>query len=332
MKIKELNGLNVVINKQLELILAILVVYLKQNPSELEELDFIEIPPVNYISELERLLNSEEHQQLIKNLLLFTDQSAYIKLALCLNDNYEFDDEKASPASITPYLGSVKLSDFIENFKSFANKIKWDDFFYQHNSYYQELLSSFCDFPENLNLDDIEQFYGKKESSYNYIPSILINGGFAHCDQLGNLYYIRGIQYCNEKNKFYYDKEYLLECLFHEFSHPIVNSLVDKYLLSFENLNEIYNCAIKQNLPVAYQNVRILLYEYFVRANAMILVKKYYAGAKIDKWIIEHGFSYLNDVVDYTEQNISNYDDYEDFFKYDMVYFFCNIFEKIHHK
>lgn len=328
MKIKIFNELNVIIDKKLELMLAIHAIYLKTHPEAIDELDFIEIPPINYLNELENLLSSVSHQELIDAILEFTDASACVEIALGLNDNYELDQSKANLDKISRYIGSVNLENFVENFKNFAIQIKWDDFFFQHKDYYLELLPSFCDFPEDLDLGDIESFYGQKATNYNYIPSILMNGGFSCLDRLGNMYYVRGIQWWKEQNKFYYDKEYLLECMFHEFSHPIVNSLVDKYLNHFTDLDGIYQDALEHDLPTSYNSKRTLLYEYFVRANANIMTRKYYSDASISDWIIQHGFTYLNEIIDYTLQKLPEYQNYEELFKSELVCFLNDIQKK----
>ena len=326
MLINEFNGLNIIIDKKLELMLAIHAVYKKNNLEANEELEFIETPPVEYFGQLEQLINSVEHQDLIDSILGFKDESTCVQIALGLNNNYEIDKNRIRYDNIEKYLEKVNLDNFVEKFKDFAKKTNWDNFFDEHRNFYQKLFLTFCDFPENLNLNDIENFYGKKGTSYNYIPSILMNGGFAHEDKLGNLYYIRGIQWNNEKNKFYYDKEYLLECLFHEFSHPHVNALVDKNIVLFTNLAELHREAIDHNLPKTYSsNSNILLYEYFVRANANILTRKYYSDAKIDDWILVHGFQYLNIIIEYTIQNMSKYKDYEEFFTREMIPFMNDI-------
>lgn len=322
MKLKEFNGLNIIINKNLELMLAIHAVYLKNNPEMHDELSFIEIPPIEYMNELNCLLNSVEHQNLIDAILKFEDESTCVEIALSLNDNYELDEKRASMNKISATLGNVNLDDFINEFKSFASKIKWDEFYLAHKDYYLDLFPSFCSFPDNLNLKDMEDFYGKKATSYNYIPSILMNGGFSIIDNLDNQYYIRGIRWSKEENNFSYDEEYLLECMFHEFSHPIVNSLVDENLFSFISLDEIFKEAIRNNLPNSYKNKKVLLYEYFVRSNANILTRKYYEDARIDDWILEHGFTYLNDIIKYTIQKLPNYNNYEELFKNELIYYF----------
>lgn len=325
MKIQELNGLNIKIDKKLELMLAFHAVYLKKHPEMEEEFNFIEIPPIYYLEELEQLINVNNYQKLVDALIEFKDESTCVEIALGLNDNYELDENKIRHEHIDEFLGNVILEDFVRNFKSLAMEIKWDEFFDNHKEFYQKLFSTFCDFPKNLDLNDIQNFYGEKATSYNYIPSILMNGGFSYNNKLGNLYYIRGIQWVEEKNNFYYDKEYLLECLFHEFSHPIVNCLVDKNLHAFTNLNKLYDNAIEHNLPKTYSKNYTLLYEYFVRANANILTRKYYPNAKIEDWILEHGFLYLNDIIDYTIKNMVKYNNYKEFFEFELISFITKI-------
>lgn len=279
------------------------------------------------MSELEKVLNSGDHQDLIDAILNFTDESTCVKIALSLDDNYDLDESKSNIQDIEKGIGNVNLREFITSFKSFALKIGWDEFFRYHRIFYSELFGLFSDFPENLDLDDIKMFYGTEAASYNYIPSISMNGGFSHSNKLGNRYYIRGIVWWKEESKFYYDKEYLLECLFHEFSHPIINPIVDKYLSSFENLEKIYDEAVKQGLPKTYSSHNAFLYEYFVRANAFLLVKKYYPDAKLSEWVLSRGFGHLPEVIAFTEANVSNYRDYEEFFKNSMIAFFSDLFE-----
>lgn len=127
------------------------------------------------------------------------------------------------------------------------------------------------------------------------------------------------------RKKFFYDKEYLLECLFHEFSRPQVNSLVDKYYDLFTNIERLVKNSIANNLPKTYQNGRTILYEYFVRANAYIMTLKYYPDSKISDWILQHGFKYLNDLASYTSDNINKYNNYEELFKNELIIYMNSI-------
>ena len=78
-------------------------------------------------------------------------------------------------------------------------------------------------------------------------------------------------------------------------------------------------------MPKTYQNKKVLLYEYFVRANANVLVRKYYPDITISEWIKNLGFIYLEKLADYIYQNFEGYSNYEDFFKKELVDFFNDI-------
>ena len=142
-----------------------------------------------------------------------------------------------------------------------------------------------------------------------------MNGGFGSSDKEGNFYYNRGFCYDDEK-KFYVDREYLVECLFHEFSHPIVNPLVDKYLSGTIILEKFYNDAVSNNLFKTYSGFpESVMYEYLVRANAYILTSKYfdYIQPIEDDWVIPYGFTYLPNLVYFTLENLPKYKNYEEF-------------------
>lgn len=154
--------------------LAIHSIYLKEHHDYSDEFNFIETPPIPYVDELESIINSVEHQDIIDDLIEFTDESECINIALALNDDYELDKEKTDLIQINKYLGDVNLEEFIKNFKEYANKINWNSFYEFHHKFYIQLYSQFCGFPDNLDLNDINNFYGNKDLKYNYIPSILI--------------------------------------------------------------------------------------------------------------------------------------------------------------
>ena len=322
-EIKNINGLNIIINKNLELMLAIHSIFLKHHPEYIEEFDFIEIPPISYIDELDKVINSIEHQELINDLIEFKDQSECFEIALALNENYELDNN-ANLNKIYESLGKVNLFEFVNRFKMYAQKINWDNFYKSHQEFYIQLYSQFCEFPKNLDLNDLKRFYGDTKFKYNFIPSILMNGGFGIRSLDNNIYYIKGIQWWDEKNGFYLDNIFLLECLFHEFSHSYINPLIDKYYNKFKNVDIIYKMSKKNNLANCYDNKKILLYEYFVRTNAYILTLKYYPNYLIDEWDLKHGFELLNKLVKYTIDNINNYKNYEDFLANDLICFINN--------
>ena len=90
MLIAKLNNMNIEMNKQYELILAIHAVYLIKHP-ELRngELDFIETTNIKYMHDLEKLIPIQNYPEMIKYITNFTDCSVPIDLAIGMNDLYD---------------------------------------------------------------------------------------------------------------------------------------------------------------------------------------------------------------------------------------------------
>ena len=322
---RQIQNLKICVLKQYELLLALHVAYLLEFPSEKEKYDFIEIPNIDYAGKIKKMINIAECKSLIKYIQNFKDESVSINIAIGLDDCYEINERLMDREYIEKYLGYGTLEQFVILLKEFAQKICWDSFFDENIDFYQKIIDIMDNFPKNLDLTDINRFYGLKDTQYTCVLSVLMNGGFGPKDKEENLYYVRGIGYNEKIKKFEIDEKYLCECMFHEFSHPVVNALVDKYFSSFVHIDDIYKEAILNGLPKTYQNKKVLLYEYFVRANANVLVRKYYPDITISEWIKNLGFIYLEKLADYIYQNFEGYSNYEDFFKKELVDFFNDI-------
>lgn len=318
MFIKKFNGLNIEISKQYELILAFHAVYLLKHPELREgELDFIETPNIEYMHDLEKLIIPENYPEMIKYITNFTDCTVPICFGISINDEYEIDYKKIDTEQINKYMEYGSIEGFASELKKLATDIKWDEFFKKSFSFYKKFVDEHCKFPDDLDLTDISRYYKAQPKSYTFIPSVLMNGGFGPSDKEGNLYYNYGFLYYGDVKEFYVPHKYLVECLFHEFSHPIVNPLVDKYLSGTDILESFYQDAIKNNLPKTYSNCpESVMYEYLVRANAYILASKYFKDSMQpieDDWVIPHGFTYLPELVYFTRDNLSKYENYEEF-------------------
>lgn len=320
MLIAKLNNMNIEINKQYELILAFHAIYLiKHLELRKDELDFIEMPNIQYMHDLEKLIIPENYPEMIKYITNFTDCSVSIGLGIGINDLYEVDYKKIQTEQINKYMEYGTIEGFVSELKNLATDINWNEFIKNYIPFYKKIVDEYCKFPDNLDLSDIAKYYSVNPKTYTFIPSVLMNGGFGPSDKEGNLYYNRGFYYDEEKQCFEVDNEYLVECLFHEFSHPIVNPLVDKYLSGTDFLEKMYESAVKNNLPKTYSNCpETVMYEYLVRANAYILTSKYFKDNMQpieDDWIIPHGFTYLPELVHFTKENLPKYENYEEFVK-----------------
>ena len=316
MIIKKYNGMNVEINKQFELISAFHTVLLLKHPELKDELDFVETPNNEYMQELVNLINPDDYHEIIKYIMNFTDQSVHVDIAIGMNDSYEIDKDKAKLDIAKKYIEYGTAEGFSKEIQKLAKDINWDNYFESHRETYEKFVEEVCVFPDNLDLKDIENYYSVNTNSYTFIPSMLINGGFGSSDGKGNLYYFKGFRYDEKEKEFLYDTEYIVECLFHEFSHPIVNPLVDKYLSGSEVLDNFYELSKKNHLHPGYSgNEETVMYEYLVRANAYILASKYFKDIEPieNDWIIEYGFTHLPELVRFTKENVSKFKTYEEF-------------------
>lgn len=334
MTFKKIKGMNVEINKIYELLLAFHATYVLKHPEAKEELDFIETPNNEYMKQLCELINPDNYQCLCKYIMSFTDCSTSINISIGLNEKYEIDESKIELEQIKKNMSYGNIYDFCGELKNLAETINWDTFFENHRKMYEEFVNEVAVFPNNLDLKDIEKFYSVKTSTYTFIPSMLMNGGFGPADKLGNLYYVMGYIYNEENKQFSYDKEYNVECLFHEFSHPIVNPLVDKYIKG-DILDKFHELSVNNNLPSVYSgDKKSVFYEYLVRANAYILASKYFKEIEpIENcWINKYGFTYLPDLVYFTLKNFPKYNNYEEFIQYGVLDFFESFIKKSNQK
>ena len=316
MIIKKFNEMNVEIKKQFELITAFHAVYLLKHPEAKEKLDFIETPNNKYMKELVSLIDPDKYPEIIKYIMNFSDCSIPVQIAIGMSDSYEIDKNKTKIDDIKKYMEYGTVDRFSKEIQKLANDINWDTFVENHRKTYESFVNEVCVFPNNLDLNDIEEYYSVKANSYTFIPSMLINGGYGPSDNYGNLYYFRGFRYDDKQNEFLYDNEYIVECMFHEFSHPITNPLVDKYLSNSQVLDEFYELSKENNLHPVYSGEKeTVMYEYLVRANAYILASKYFKDIEPieNDWMIEHGFTFLPELVKFTKDNLHKFENYENF-------------------
>ncbi len=211
MIIKRFNNLNIEINKQYELLLAIHAVYLLKRPELKEKFDFIELPKIDYLTKLSNLINIDKYPEIIKYIINFEDCSLPIEIAIGLNAFYNVDYDKIKVEDINKYMGYGSIEGFAKELKAMATDINWDKFFNEYViNFYKILIKSICNFPKNLDLNDINRFYSTNNNSYIFIPSVLMNGGFGVSDKKGNMLYNYGFIYDTKKDKYVVGNEYLV--------------------------------------------------------------------------------------------------------------------------
>lgn len=317
---KNKNGINVIVNKNYELILALHVALISSYPDLKDEYDWIEVPNIEYVKKIQELIDINKYPEMIKYLDNFLDISTAVNIAICISDDYQLIDSRTDYIKIEENFGYGNLIDFVSLLKTIAIDINWDEFYNTYYKDYIELADKLTKFPEDLDISILKKYYNY-EGSYNCIISILMNGGFGPSDKENNLYYVKGYRYDEKTSTYPYDMVFILECMFHEFSHPFINAFIDEHIDEFNNLDKMFE-EIYDLLPKPYKNKKTFLYEYFVRSMANAFVKKYYPDYKIDDYIIESGFKYLEELGTFIYERLEVYDNFEDLFNNELLEYF----------
>ncbi len=158
------------------------------------------------------------------NIMLYSDKS------LRLREDIELDDFVVGRAG-----GSDSLKVFLNLLGDFAIQSSFNNFFEAHRKFYLNIVDNTISNLGAINyIAEMETFYGKKQKSYNIILVSLYNGhGFGNSLLCTNdqreLYNTMGPQMVKSNVPFFGDEQYLKYMIRHEFSHPFINPLTEKY-------------------------------------------------------------------------------------------------------
>lgn len=319
-------NLEIKVDKRFEIITGVIVAYLKYKPNFIEEYDWVELPNCDYVQDLVSLIDIKHYPKIMNYIENIRDCGWYSELYLYFDEDmnpldYTLDKEVFTKGSVSEFQSLIKQ--LYDNTNLNIVFDKYQDEFAKIEKIGKTIL------PQNFTIKDLEQFYEMKEKKYNVTLSILANGGFGF--QKDNiLYYFRGVNFNGNQ---YEMKDFrFIICLFHEYSHSFINPLVDKYYEKFQNLDFLLKEAIECGLPNCYKKEKTILYEYFVRANSVILASKYVEKDKIEdelEWFNEMGFIYIEDIIALTKRNLEMGVDYENIFLNVLVPFINSVQKEI---
>lgn len=199
---------------------------------------------------------------------------------------------------------------FIYNTKEFVEKIGFKDFFSQEESFYSRISRA-----QRKNLEDekftkfYQEFYGITKMPDMYINLILADsscGGFG-LNKYDTVVPSLCVQFKEDGTMYPCAQSFIL----HEMSHPLINSLTNKYLK---------NTKIKSSVK-HYVSAKSLVNDYIIRATEIIFLKQNNTDSSIIEKRIkrekESEFSSIERVVKLLEiysQNRDKYKTIEDFY------------------
>lgn len=158
------------------------------------------------------------------NIMLYTNKS------LQLREDIELDDFVVGRAG-----GIDSLKVFLNLLGDFAVQSSFNEFFEAHQDFYLNIVDiTIRNLGTTNYIAEMETFYGKKQKSYNIILVSLYNGnGFGNSLLCANdqreIYNTMGPQMVKSNVPFFGDEHYLKYMIRHEFSHPFINPLTEKY-------------------------------------------------------------------------------------------------------
>ena len=158
------------------------------------------------------------------NILLYTDRF------LELRSDVELDDFVINRAG-----GMDSLRLFLSLLRDFAVQSSFNSFFQAHHDFYRAITVNTINNIGSIDyISEMESFYGKTQKSYNIILVTLYNTvGFGNSllcsDDKREIYNTMGPRSFNNTIPSYGTEDYLKYMIRHEFSHPFINPLTEKY-------------------------------------------------------------------------------------------------------
>lgn len=265
---------------------------------------------------------SEKFIDYIKNYGL-DSYSGTVRIALALNDNYEVVENEniINIKETNSVFNSALLANYLNEFISKSN---YNDFYnstLEDRNYIINELHKAINYYGIFSPNIIESFYGYSKGKMNIIIANFSQGSYGENDENGSTYVCGMSAYLND----HFDP-YILSNLFHEFSHPYINPLGEKYFGDVK-LSNLFNNAKENGLESCYNLSLTMLNEYVVRAVQIYLGSKYF-DEEVNRKIIEkqkkRGYVFIEDVIALFDKK-NNYSNFEKFYKNEIVTFFMNL-------
>jgi Domain of unknown function (DUF4932) len=119
--------------------------------------------------------------------------------------------------------------------KDFSVKSSFTNFFNAHRDYYLSIINeTINNLGEKDYISELEAFYGKRQESYSIVlvslyGTVGYGNSLIYPDGRRGIYNTMGPRSVTNEKPFFGDKKYLEYLIRHEFSHPFVNTLTEKY-------------------------------------------------------------------------------------------------------
>ena len=223
---------------------------------------------------LEKYHNDDIYQyieSLVPNGFTF---SRPVELMLSLGNNTDFSMQYTPSEMCIEYCGGIsKIKELLRLLKEYEAKISFFTFFDEAKKYYNPVIEQVKEVVNKYPyISILEDEYGKEQNSYNYILSSLMIGNY------GISFGEKGKTKLDIFSVFATDGFSISEAvLFHEFSHPFINPLTEKYIDLVTKYQSSHELLKKYKLPgfkSGYGDWYECVNEHLVRAMVIHLLQK----------------------------------------------------------
>lgn len=243
-----------------------------------------------------------------------------VELMLSLGDSENFSKQYELSELCIQYCGERDtIDDLLKQLKAFWDKTRYLEFFesvkYIYDPFVKRVSESLSKYPF---VDIIENEYGQSQNSYNYILSSLMKGNFGIC------FHNQDTGKSDLFSVFSTDDFSLLPAvLFHEYSHPFINPLTDKYYDLVQRYIDSYEELKHYKLPdfqSGYGDFKECINEHLVRAMSIHLLIKINQTELANKQLnndLYCGYKFITQILeryDYYDMNRDKYDTFEQFY------------------
>ena len=245
-----------------------------------------------YLEEADRYFAKFQNHKAIKLLnecikKLSFSYDAPVQLMLFLDEEWNFHGQNEYPF-VNRLKKSEVVLDFLKELKNFVKESNFEEFFNQHQDYYQQEIDSFNSCFELSQVVDFMKKLKMNVASKHFVINLallLTNGGYGYfngdnvfctmsrmADKEGNVDKIWGYNSAGEKSLF-----------LHEFSHSFVNPLTEKY---WEQIDKpVLDITEREVLAKnAYSDVFAIICEYVIRAIQLSFIRQH---SKNVDWFFE---------------------------------------------
>ena len=269
---------------------------------------------------LEKYRNDDIYQYIESLVLNGFTFSRPVELMLSLGNNTDFSMQYTPSEMCIEYCGGISnIKELLRLLKEYEAKIGFFAFLEEAKEYYNPIIEQAKEIVNKYPyISILEDEYGKEQNSYNYILSSLMIGNY------GISFGEKGKAKLDIFSVFATDGFSISEVvLFHEFSHPFINPLTEKYIDLVTKYQSSHELLKKYKLPgfkSGYGDWCECVNEHLVRAMVIHLLQKCNLQDMATK-MLDHdlckGYKYIPLILEkykYYDNHRDIYPDFETFY------------------